>query len=92
MLGVMSIVKDFGLEEMENKTLDYYRARGKLIHLEMSDDQIAKNTRRVSGEVVCIYCGKQNRDHPYIDNCLDHSNLDPSPFLHWLCNGTIAKL
>ena len=69
--------------------LEYFRRRGKLIHLDMDEDEIWRKTIRAGLEVVCPECGKTYIDHPYIDNVL---GFDDAPFLHYICDGTIVKL
>lgn len=68
---------------------DYYRKRGMLVHLGISEDETTRRMMRTAGECVCEQCGKKHRDHPLIDDVLDFGDR---PFLHLLCDGTLAKL
>ena len=72
--------------------LDYFRNRGKLIHLDLDEDEIWKRMVRTGLQTICPGCGKTHIEHPYIDNVLDETTGDPTPFLHYICDGMIVKL
>jgi hypothetical protein len=44
---------------------------------------------RAAGELVCSECGKDHRDHPWLEKCL---GFDDHPYLRELCDGTLVKL
>lgn len=69
--------------------LEYFRRKGKLVHLEMDEDEIWRKMFRAGLETICPVCGKMYIDHPYIDNVL---GFDDTPFLHLICDGSIVKL
>ena len=77
----------------DNPTLDYYRQRGMLISLDLSEDEIETKMYRASGDCVCDSCGKTYYKHPFIENVLTTVGCtDPTPFLHYVCDGSIVKL
>lgn len=65
------------------------RKRGLLVHVDKTDEEIARDTIRASGMCICEKCGKEYWWHPYVDNCRD---MDGYPFVHITCDGTIVKL
>lgn len=73
--------------------LEYFRRKGKLVHLEMDEDEIWRKMFRAGLETICPVCGKMYIDHPYIDNVIDRSaHGEETPFLHLICDGSIVKL
>lgn len=74
--------------ERRNPYLKLLRKKGKLIHLDVSEDEIARRMVRTSGDAICEVCNKTHREHPYIDDTL----FQDYPYLHYICNGIIAKL
>lgn len=72
--------------------LDYFRKRGKLVRLDLSDDEIWDRMVRTAHNCVCKECGKLYIDHPLIENIVDNTLGDPTPFLYYICNGMIVKL
>jgi hypothetical protein len=72
--------------------VDYYRKKGKLIHLDLPQEEIDRKMLRCGHETICEECGKAYIDHPYIDNVMDETGDRIQPFLHYICDGTIAKL
>jgi hypothetical protein len=73
----------------ENAFIEYLRLKGKLKMLNLSDEEIARDMIRASGDCICEECGKKYYDHPYIENNLDGEG---HPYLHITCNGLIVKL
>ncbi len=69
-------------------TLEYYRKRGMLVHLDISESKIAKTTTQTVGFVVCEECKVTYDRHPYIDNILNHNYR---PYIHLLCDGTTVR-
>lgn len=72
--------------------VDYYRKKGKLVHLDLTEEEIDRKTIRAGHECICEECGKMYIDHPYIDNVMDGSGDRLQPFLHVICDGLIVKL
>lgn len=68
--------------------LEFLRKRNMLVHLNLTEDEIAAQMIRAGGAVVCSECGKEYFKHPFIDDCL----FDDRPYLHVICDGTIVKL
>ena len=71
-----------------NPRIDYLKKKRMLVHCGYSEDEIGEKMFRTSGECVCKECGKPYRKHPFIDDVLS----DGQPWLHLLCDGTLAKL
>ena len=69
--------------------MDYLRKKGKLKKLKLTDDQIARQMIRASGECLCPKCGQEYYSHPYVENCLD---MNGYPYMHVTCDGLIVKL
>lgn len=88
MLDNQPIVKD------PNKylILDYYKKRGRLVHLGIPVDEVWRRMQRTDQNTICEECGKKHREHPFIDDVLDDVDFRPAPFLHLLCDGRLAKL
>lgn len=74
---------------VDTTLMDYLRKRGMLVLLSETYSEIEQRQLRVNGETICAECGKTYGEHPYVENCLD---LEGRPYLHALCDGTIAKL
>lgn len=72
--------------------VDYYRKKGKLVHLGISEEEVDRRMLRTSGETICEDCGLKHREHPFIDDVMDATGDRLTPFLHLLCDGTLAKL
>ena len=83
-----NIIKD----DNKDMVVDYYRKRGMLIHLGVTEEEIDRRMMRTSGDCICEQCGKEHRKHPFIDDVLTNIEFRPQPFLHLLCDGTLAKL
>lgn len=77
------------MDNNQSPYIQYLKARGKLVTVDLSDEEIMRQERRCGGDCVCEECGKIYYDHPYIANSVD---WEGRPFLHLICNGTIAKL
>lgn len=73
----------------ENAFMEFLRLKGKLKMLKLSDEEIARDMIRASGDCICEKCGKKYYDHPYIENALDGEG---HPYLHVICNNLIVKL
>ena len=69
--------------------IQYLKAKGKLVMVDKSDDDIARDCFRASHMCVCKVCGKLYIDHPYVENWLDREG---HPFLNVICDGSIVKL
>ena len=78
------------IEELEkrNPYLKVLREQGRLVHLDIAEDEINERMFRASGDVVCEKCGKKYREHPMIDDYLFYNE----PYLYAICDGTLAKL
>ena len=74
--------------EKSNPYLKFLRSQGRLVHLGLDRDEIAKRMVRTGGGTVCKECGKTHREHRMIDDYLFYDE----PFLYYICDGTIAKL
>ena len=72
--------------------LDYYEKKGMLVHLGIPEQEVWRRMMRTDQNCICEECGKKHREHPFIDDVLDDPDLRPQPFLHLLCDGTLAKL
>jgi len=72
--------------------VDYYRKKGKLVHLGIPPDEVDRRMLRCGHETICEECGKMYIDHPYIDDVMDETGDRLQPYLHIICNGIIAKL
>ncbi len=70
--------------------LEYLKNRNMLVHAGLTEDEIDLKMRRTDQNCICEECGKTHREHPYIDDTL--SWIDGNPYLHLLCDGTLAKL
>lgn len=84
------------IEEQRQKELDdanpwlrHMRRNGKLIHLGITEEEIDERMLRTDQNTICPICGKTHIEHPLIDDVLD---FDGQPFLHSICDGTLAKL
>ncbi len=69
--------------------LEYLDRKGMLVHLGITEDEIAEKMLRVCQDCICEECGKFYYQHPYIVDTLD---WEGHPYLRALCDGTIAKL
>jgi hypothetical protein len=56
---------------------------------ELMEGESDARFNRVSGEVICEFCGVPYWQHPYESRVLDRFNR---PFLKRLCNGWFGKL
>lgn len=72
--------------------VDYLRKKGKLIHVDLTNEEIDRQMIRASGECICEECGEPYRKHPYIDNVMDESGDRLQPFIHRVCDGLLVKL
>jgi hypothetical protein len=72
--------------------VDYYRKKGKLVHLGITPEEVDRRMLRTCGDTICEECGKKHYDHPLIDDVMDETGDRLRPFLHIICDGTIAKL
>lgn len=68
---------------------EFLRKKGKLVTTGLTDEEISIKMIRTDGGAICSVCGKEHRDHPYIDEARD---WDGYPFLHLICDGMIVKL
>lgn len=70
--------------------MDFLRRRDMIVHIDKTEDEIARDMVRVNGNCICEWCGFEYRQHKYIDNCLTPE--EGHPYLKILCDGTIIKL
>lgn len=56
---------------------------------ELGEDEIEKRFHRMNGDVVCEFCEEKAYKHPLDKRIL---SFDDEPYLHRMCNGTLAKL
>jgi len=71
----------------DNRKLEYFFRRGKLVHCGYAEEEIDRQMYRTSHLTPCTECGKLVIDHPYIDDVLDNGD----PWLHLMCDGSLAK-
>lgn len=69
--------------------LEYLKKKGKLVEVNMTEEEIAKVMRRTGGDLICGVCGKKYYDHPYVSEVRDQDN---HPYLNITCDGQIVKL
>ena len=70
-------------------TLEHYRNKDMLVHLDISDEELQKRIFKTVGHVICEECGSAYDRHTYIDDFL---NNNERPYLHLLCDGRLANL
>lgn len=78
------------IEEMERKNpyLKVLREQGRLVHLDITENEVNERMLRANGDVVCESCGRTYREHPMVDDYLFYDE----PYLYAICDGTLAKL